>query len=68
MKFLAIYTIIPAIFVLLQFVPILFYDMVGEKKDKITAELSKRRAAELADDDADDSDADGNDSVDQIAE
>ena len=69
MKFLAIYTIIPAIFVLLQFVPILFYDMVGEKKDKITAELSKRRAAELADDDdADESDADGNDSVDQIAE
>ena len=67
MKFLAIYTIIPAIFVLLQFIPILFYDMVGEKKDKITAELSKRRAAELADDDdADDSDAD--DSVDQIAE
>ena len=41
----------------------------SEKKDKITAELSKRRAAELADDDdADESDADGNDSVDQIAE
>lgn len=57
-RFLAIYTIIPAIFVLLQFVPILFYDMVGEKKEKITAALAERRAqtAEL-DDNADDGDA-----------
>ncbi|MBR3149983.1 MAG: MFS transporter [Eubacterium sp.] len=47
-KFLAIYTIIPAIFVVLQFVPILFYDMVGEKKDRITAALAEKRAAEGA--------------------
>lgn len=44
-KFLAIYTIIPAIFVVFQFVPILFYDMVGEKKERITAALAERRAA-----------------------
>ena len=44
-RFLAIYTIIPAIFVVLQFVPILFYDMVGEKKERITAALAERRAA-----------------------
>jgi Na+/melibiose symporter-like transporter len=49
-RFLAIYTIIPAIFVILQFVPILFYDMVGEKKERITAELAERRKAqEIAD-------------------
>lgn len=47
-KFLAIYTIIPAIFVLAQAVPIIFYDMVGEKKDKITAELAERRAKDSA--------------------
>ena len=62
MKFLAIYTIIPAIFVILQFIPILFYDMVGEKKDKITAALSERRAADAEADD------DGDDSVEEIAE
>lgn len=45
MKFLAIYTIIPAAFVLLQAVPVFFYDMVGEKKDRITAALAERRAA-----------------------
>ncbi len=45
MKFLAIYTIIPAAFVLLQAVPIFFYDMVGEKKDRIIAALAERRAA-----------------------
>lgn len=57
MKFLSIYTIIPAIFVLLQFVPILFYDMVGEKKDRITAELTAKREAEAkaeADEEAED--------------
>ncbi len=48
-KFLAIYTIIPAIFVILQFVPILFYDMVDEKKDRITAALAEKRAAENTD-------------------
>jgi Na+/melibiose symporter-like transporter len=47
-RFLAIYTIIPAIFVVLQFVPILFYDMVGEKQERITAALAERRAAESA--------------------
>ncbi|MCH5321177.1 MAG: MFS transporter [Eubacterium sp.] len=45
-RFLAIYTIIPAIFVLLQGVPILFYDMVGEKKERITAALAEKRAAQ----------------------
>jgi len=49
-KFLAIYTIIPAVFVVLQFVPILFYDMVGEKKDRITAALAERRAADKSED------------------
>lgn len=47
-KFLAIYTIIPAVFVLLQGVPILFYDMVGEKKERITAALAEKRAAQEA--------------------
>ncbi|MBR1810148.1 MAG: MFS transporter [Clostridia bacterium] len=47
-RFLAIYTIIPAIFVVLQFVPILFYDMVGAKKEKITAALAERRAEDAA--------------------
>ena len=45
-RFLAIYTIIPAIFVILQGVPILFYDMVGEKKERITAALAEKRAAQ----------------------
>ena len=44
-KLLMIYTIIPAIFVVLQAVPILFYDMVGDKKEKITKELIERREA-----------------------
>ena len=43
-KMLMIYTIIPAVFVLLQGVPILFYDMVGEKKELITKALQERRA------------------------
>ncbi len=41
---LMIYTIIPAIFVVLQAVPIFFYDMVGEKKEMITKALAERRA------------------------
>lgn len=53
MKFLAIYTIIPAIFVALQIVPVLFYDMVGEKKERITAALAEKRAAEAAENDDD---------------
>ena len=40
-----IYTIIPAVFVVLQAVPIFFYDMVGEKKARITRELMERREA-----------------------
>lgn len=43
-KMLMIYTIIPAVFVIFQGVPILFYDMVGEKKEKITKALAERRA------------------------
>lgn len=41
--FLMIYTIIPAVFVVLQMVPILFYDLVGDKKEKVTKELIERR-------------------------
>lgn len=44
-KILMIYTIIPAIFVVLQAVPIFFYDMVGEKKRRITEALIERREA-----------------------
>lgn len=44
-RMLMIYTIIPAIFVLLQMVPIFFYDNVGKKKETITAVLQERRAA-----------------------
>ena len=44
-KFLMIYTIIPAAFVILQGVPILLYDMVGDKKERIVKELMIRRAA-----------------------
>lgn len=44
-RLLMIYTIIPAIFVLLQMVPIFFYDNVGKKKETITAALQERRAA-----------------------
>lgn len=43
-----IYTIIPAIFVLLQAVPIFFYDNVGKKKEMITEALKERRAAAAA--------------------
>lgn len=42
-KFLLMYTIIPAIFVIFQAVPIFFYDMVGEKKEMITNALIERR-------------------------
>lgn len=47
-RFLMIYTIIPAVFVILQGVPILFYDMVGDKKEMITKALMERRAAAAA--------------------
>lgn len=69
MKFLAIYTIIPAVFVILQFVPILFYDMVGEKKERITAALMEKRATETKDTDSEPvDDAQAYDSDEQIAE
>lgn len=42
-KILMIYTIIPALFVVMQAVPIFFYDMVGEKKENITKALIERR-------------------------
>ena len=42
-KFLVIYTIIPACFVLLQIVPMLFYDLNAKKKEKISLELLDRR-------------------------
>ena len=56
-RFLMIYTIIPAIFVILQFVPILFYDMVGEKKERITAALIEKREKENAENEAASEDA-----------
>lgn len=42
-RFLIIYTIIPAIFVIFQGMPILFYDLVGDKKKKITKKLIDKR-------------------------
>ncbi len=45
-KLLMIYTIIPAAFVVLQAVPIFFYDMVGEKKENIVRALIEKRAAD----------------------
>ncbi len=48
-KLLMIYTIIPAAFVVLQAVPVFFYDMVGDKKENIVNTLIERRAASVAD-------------------
>ena len=48
-KILMIYTIIPAVFVVMQAVPIFFYDMVGEKKETITKALIERRESKSAD-------------------
>lgn len=42
-RFLIIYTIIPACFVVLQIVPILFYDLNKKKKEKISKALIERR-------------------------
>lgn len=47
-KILMIYTIIPAIFVVMQAVPIFFYDMVGDKKAMITKALIERREKNAA--------------------
>lgn len=52
-----IYTIIPAIFVILQMVPIFFYDNVGKKKEMITEALRERRAAAAANGETADEDA-----------
>lgn len=38
-------SIIPAISMLLCIIPLFFYDLVGEKKDRITKELAEQRAA-----------------------
>lgn len=40
----ALVTIVPGISLLLCAIPIFFYDIVGEKKDKITRELAQQRA------------------------
>ena len=42
-RFLIIYTIIPACFVVLQIIPMLFYDLNAKKKEQISLELIKRR-------------------------
>lgn len=49
-RFLIIYTIIPAIFVILQIVPMLFYDLNVKKKEQISLELIKRRGVVETDD------------------
>ena len=38
-------SIIPAISMILCIIPLFFYDLVGEKKDRITKELAEQRAA-----------------------
>lgn len=43
-RLLLIYTIIPAVFVVFQAVPIFFYDNVGKKKETITKALEEKRA------------------------
>ena len=41
----ALITIVPGISLLLCAIPLFFYDIVGEKKDRITKELAEQRAA-----------------------
>ncbi|MBP3329192.1 MAG: hypothetical protein J6L91_09815, partial [Clostridia bacterium] len=41
----ALITIVPGVSLILCAIPIFFYDIVGAKKDKITAELAQQRAA-----------------------
>lgn len=48
-RFLMIYTLIPAIFVLAQMLPIFFYDLNGKKRNMIAKELQERRG-ELVED------------------
>lgn len=49
-RFLIIYTIIPACFVILQIIPMLFYDLNAKKKEKISLELIERRGVVATDD------------------
>jgi len=42
--FFGIISIIPAVSLLVSIIPILFYDLTGKKKDRVTAELAERRA------------------------
>lgn len=42
-RFLMIYTIIPAVFVIGQMIPILFYDLNSKKREQISKELIERR-------------------------
>ena len=44
--FFSIISIIPAISLLIAIIPMLFYDLTGEKKETVMRELSERRAAE----------------------
>ena len=39
-------TIVPALLGLFSYIPLFFYDLVGEKKEKMYEELSKMRLAE----------------------
>ena len=41
----ALITIVPGISLLLCAIPLFFYDIVGDKKEKITKELAEQRAA-----------------------
>jgi len=43
--FFMMISLIPAVSLLLSIIPILFYDLEGEKKERITRELAERRAA-----------------------
>lgn len=49
-RFLIIYTIIPACFVVLQIIPMLFYDLNAKKKEQISLELIARRGVVETDD------------------
>lgn len=44
-KIWALFTIVPAILGLLNLIPLLFYDLVGEKKETMLRELAERREA-----------------------
>jgi len=46
--FFSIISIIPAISLLITIIPMLFYDLTGDKKELVMHELAERRAAEEA--------------------